>query len=126
MWAAELTNPSRATAWGQNPPPPEPPSPAGGEQATWALGNHVIIRHDDAVHCCLAHLRFGSVTVTVGQEVAAGTPVGAVGRSGHAIGPHLHLHFMDGPDVIRSAPLPIKLAVEGETYAPVSGQIIGP
>lgn len=103
----------------------EPQPPAGAELVTWALGNHVIIRHEDAVHCCLAHLKSASGTVTVGQEVAAGMPLGAVGSSGHAIGPHLHLHFMDGPDVIRSAPLPIKLTVEGETYAPISGQIIG-
>jgi hypothetical protein len=104
----------------------EPQPPAGAELVTWALGNHVIIKHEDTVHSCLAHLKSGSVPVAVGQEVKAATPVGAVGSSGHAIGPHLHLHFMDGADVIRSAPLPIKLTVEGETYAPLSGQIFGP
>lgn len=41
-------------------------------------------------------------------------------------GPHLHLHFMDGPDMLTAAALPIALQAEGSTFAPQAGQIIGP
>jgi len=91
----------------------------------WAAGNRVIIRHDGQVHSCLAHLQPGSMTVAVGQEVAEGERVGAVGSSGNVTGPHLHLHFMDGADLVSATPLPVELTAEGETIAPTSGQIIG-
>lgn len=101
------------------------PAPSGAA-LLWAAGNYVVIRHDYGVHSLLAHLQQGSVGVTAGQEVQAGAPIGSVGNSGNANGPHLHLHFMDGPDPIAAAPLPIQLTTEGATFAPTSGQIIGP
>jgi Peptidase family M23 len=100
--------------------------PSGADVLQWAPGNHVIISHDNGVHSCLAHLKNGSINVTVGQELEAGTVVGSVGNSGNTTGPHLHLHFMDGPDLIAATPLPIELTVEGQTFAPTSGQIVSP
>jgi murein DD-endopeptidase MepM/ murein hydrolase activator NlpD len=97
-----------------------------GASLTDAAGNHVVIGHEDGVYSCLAHLRPGSITVAAGQRLASGDVVGAVGTSGNTTGPHLHLHFMDGPDLLAAAPLPVHLTVGGETYAPVSGEIVGP
>lgn len=54
-------------------------------------GNHVIVRCGDA-DVLLAHLRRGSVAVTPGARVAAGTLVGRVGNSGNTTEPHLHVH----------------------------------
>ncbi|MFE0461586.1 peptidoglycan DD-metalloendopeptidase family protein [Kitasatospora sp. NPDC058965] len=54
-------------------------------------GNHVVLDTGDAV-VKLAHLRPGSVTVTVGQHVEAGRLLGEVGNSGNSTEPHLHLH----------------------------------
>jgi Peptidase family M23 len=105
---------------GEQRPPPET------NLLDWAAGNHVIIRHDNHVHSCLAHLRPGSIAVKVGQQVDARARVGAVGSSGNVLGPHLHLHFMDGTDLVTATPLPVELTAEGETIAPISGQIIGP
>lgn len=54
-------------------------------------GNHVILACD-GLHVALAHLRFGSVTVSVGQSVDVGQVIGAVGNSGGSDEPHLHVH----------------------------------
>lgn len=97
-----------------------------GARIGWAVGNHVIIKHDNRVYSCLAHLKAGSIGVTVGQEIEARSPIGEVGSSGNVTGPHLHFHFMDGPDVVTATPLPIELTAEGETIAPTAGQIFGP
>jgi hypothetical protein len=54
------------------------------------FGNHVVLRHGDGKHTVYAHLRRFSVSVETGQTVGCGEPLGAVGSSGRATGPHLH------------------------------------
>ncbi|MCC7209889.1 MAG: M23 family metallopeptidase [Anaerolineae bacterium] len=88
-----------------------------------ALGNAVIIEHGDGVYCCMAHLKRGSVRVAAGEQVAAGQVVGALGNSGFSSGPHLHIHFMDGPDFLNASPLPVQFDIEGERFAPQCGAI---
>lgn len=88
-----------------------------------ALGNAVVIDHGDGVHCLLAHLKQGSVRIAEGDQVEAGQVIGALGNSGFSSGPHLHFHFMDGPDFLSASPLPVQLDIEGERLAPQSGAI---
>lgn len=90
-----------------------------------AAGNHIILDHGGAVFSCLAHLQNHSICVQEQQEVSAGQMIGKVGNSGFSSGPHLHIHFMDGPDMLMASALPIQLYVEGSTFAPQAGQIIG-
>ncbi|HXR94263.1 MAG TPA: M23 family metallopeptidase [Rhizomicrobium sp.] len=61
------------------------------------LGNHVVIRHGEAMFSILGHLKEGSVTVKAGDAVKAGETIAAVGMSGTALFPHLHYQLMDGP-----------------------------
>lgn len=68
-------------------------APGSGDRARPA-GNHVILETEEGVRLVLAHLRAGSVVVSPGQVVAAGTLLGRVGNSGHSSEPHLHLHAM--------------------------------
>lgn len=51
-------------------------------------GNYVRVAGVDGVHYFLSHLR--TVAVTAGQPVAAGDPLGTVGRSGYATTDHVH------------------------------------
>jgi murein DD-endopeptidase MepM/ murein hydrolase activator NlpD len=60
-------------------------------------GHYVVLHGDDGRHYVFMHLKGGSVLVQKGQGVTAGQPLGAVGASGHADGPHLHFEiWLDG------------------------------
>lgn len=54
-------------------------------------GNGVALTHPGGWETQYCHLRQGSVAVTQGQQVAAGTPLGEIGMSGRSQFPHLHL-----------------------------------
>lgn len=53
-------------------------------------GNHLVLRCG-ALRILLAHLRRGSVAVTVGEPVGRGQLVGRIGNSGNTNEPHLHV-----------------------------------
>jgi hypothetical protein len=58
-------------------------------------GNHVVLYcRGHSVH--LAHMDIGSVTVAVGDRVAAGHLLGRVGNSGNTMMPHLHISAVRG------------------------------
>lgn len=79
-----------------------------GRRLPAMAGNHVVIGRD-GLFVLLAHLRHGSVAVRPGQRVQAGDTVGAVGASGNAVGPHLHLQAMDAADPLSGRPAPFAL-----------------
>jgi len=54
-----------------------------------SYGQLVEINHGDGIVTRYAHQ--SAISVAVGQEIAAGEPVGAVGSTGKSTGPHLHL-----------------------------------
>jgi hypothetical protein len=68
-------------------------------------GNFVLIEGTPGV-ALYAHLREGGVHVHVGQELASGEVIGAVGNSGNSTMPHLHFHLMDGADPLKAGGLP--------------------
>ena len=53
-----------------------------------------------------AHLKPGSLTVKVGDDLKAGQSIAALGNSGNSDAPHLHFHVMDGPDPLAANGLP--------------------
>ncbi|MGO1885979.1 MAG: M23 family metallopeptidase [Citricoccus sp.] len=81
------------------------------------IGNHVLIEVTTrpvagrtagrTAVVALCHLHRGSVTVRVGQRVSPGEVVGRCGNSGNSTEPHLHLHAVDGPDLLHAGALPI-------------------
>jgi murein DD-endopeptidase MepM/ murein hydrolase activator NlpD len=55
------------------------------------FGNYVTVAHAGGLATVYAHL--SSVSVGVGQQVAAGQGLGGVGNSGNSYGPHLHFEI---------------------------------
>ena len=70
---------------------------AGPGRVTWAgrrrggWGLLVTIAHSNGVRSMYAHL--SRIDVRVGERIAAGSPIGLVGATGHASGPHLHFEL---------------------------------
>jgi len=69
------------------------------EQAIYApwgnfYGNLVVIEHENEIFTLYAHL--SKIEVTSGQSVSAGEKIGEVGRTGGAIGSHLHFEVRRG------------------------------
>ena len=62
----------------------------------WAnfYGNLVVLKHKDELFTLYAHL--SKIDVAAGQVVDAGTQIGEVGRTGVAIGSHLHFEVRSG------------------------------
>jgi murein DD-endopeptidase MepM/ murein hydrolase activator NlpD len=56
-------------------------------------GHYVVVRGDDARDYVFMHLQDGTVAVQKGQAVTAGGPIGTVGATGRADGPHLHFEI---------------------------------
>lgn len=54
-------------------------------------GNGVVLDHGDGWESQYCHMRQGSLRVSSGQKVEAGTPLGLVGLSGRSQFPHLHI-----------------------------------
>jgi len=86
-------------------------------------GNHVVLAVGtgrDLSYVLLAHLRRGSIAVSVGDSVSAGTPVGACGNSGNSTEPHVHVQVADSMDWERASGLPLVFThpATGEPWLP--------
>lgn len=55
-----------------------------------SYGNHVILEHSNGVKTLYAHMKYGSVTVKLGQIVEKGQVLGYMGATGFVTGAHLH------------------------------------
>lgn len=55
-----------------------------------SYGNYVKIKHNDSVSTLCAHMKYGSVTLKIGDPVKQGEQIGIMGATGHATGNHVH------------------------------------
>ena len=56
-------------------------------------GNTVRIDHGEGLISLYGHMEWGSLRVSVGQTITAGTPVGTEGNTGRSFGCHLHFEL---------------------------------
>ena len=64
--------------------------------ARGGYGNAVEIRHGGAITTLYAHLSKFGAGIRAGTRVRQGEPIGYVGSTGYATGPHLHYEFKIG------------------------------
>jgi len=74
------------------------------------LGNNVIMQCDQNVFAMFAHMKTGSVAVSVGEQVERGALLGRVGHSGNSTAPHLHFQLMDNSDLLVAKGIPCLFA----------------
>lgn len=89
-------------------------------------GNHVVIAASDhGPYVLLAHLRRGSLTVAVGDQVSVGDTVGECGNSGNSIQPHVHVQATVSTDWAVTRGLPIHfLRADGKGGLPNESEIV--
>lgn len=58
-------------------------------------GNYVKIKHNNGMYTLYAHIRYGSIPVSVGQIVKKGQVIGYMGNTGYSFGAHLHFEVRD-------------------------------
>jgi murein DD-endopeptidase MepM/ murein hydrolase activator NlpD len=82
------------------------------------FGNKIDIDHGNGYHTWYCHL--SRLAVTLGQRVAKGQPIGAVGSTGESTGPHLHYQVMH--DGVAVDPFPYLKGIPADVLAtlPVS------
>ena len=76
-----------------------------------SAGNRVTIDHGDGFVTKYYHMQNGSITVQIGDTVAAGQVIGYMGSTGYSTGAHLHFQLeLDGEPI---DPLPFLLGEDG-------------
>lgn len=89
-------------------------------ETDWVMicGNMIVIDHENAEWSVLAHLKYNSIAVKVGDRVKQGDLLGLCGNSGNTSEPHIHYHLQDEPIMYRATGLPAqfrRITVNGET-----------
>lgn len=72
--------------------------------ASSGYGTHVMIDHGNGMTTVYAHMIYGSLAVHVGQHVSGGQPLGKMGATGFATGPHLHFEVRINGTKVNPAP----------------------
>lgn len=103
-------------------------SPQPGFYGNVVVLEHVVAGVDSPVFTLYAHLR--RVDVVAEQTVAAGDPLGEVGQTGIAIGPHLHFEVRVGDNTYASTRNPelwlMPLHSRGQDWGALVGIVVGP
>lgn len=77
-----------------------------------SYGNYVKISHTDGISTLLAHLKYNSINVKVGDKVKKGQTIGIMGDTGYATGIHCHYEVRINNDKVN--PLKYTYALQNQ------------
>jgi murein DD-endopeptidase MepM/ murein hydrolase activator NlpD len=83
-----------------------------------AAGWYVVLHTVDGRDMFFAHCQEGSLSVTPGAAIAAGTPLCRVGHTGDATGPHLHFEIWLGGWRVNAASHPVDPLADLQAWDP--------
>lgn len=72
--------------------------------AFYGWGNTVRIDHGSGLISLYGHMEWGSIRVSVGDDVTAGLPIGGEGNTGRSFGCHLHFELQQDGAAIDPQP----------------------
>ncbi len=82
-----------------------------------SAGNYVVIQHGKNNYSMLAHFKYKTMTLNVGDRVSKGDFLGKIGFSGDTAYPHLHFQLQDGADILTANPLPVYFECIKKVYS---------
>jgi murein DD-endopeptidase MepM/ murein hydrolase activator NlpD len=88
-------------------------TPPAVMEATEAPGNVIVLDIGGGRFATYAHLKPGSLRVSVGDRVMAGQLLARIGNSGNTLGPHLHFQITDAIEPLGGEGLPFSLHTFG-------------
>lgn len=99
--------------------------PVGVMNEKQLAGNYVVIDHGNGEYSLIAHLKYQSLTVHVGDKVKRGDVIGQCGNSGNSSEAHIHFQVMNAPDLLAGGTKSIRVRFSNQTD-PVRGQFVQP
>lgn len=88
-----------------------------------SYGNYIKLKHENGFSTLYAHMKYGSVTLKVGDRVNKGDQIGIMGRTGHAIGNHLHYEVLINNEKVN--PVEYTYVYPGQTVSSDASATIG-
>lgn len=88
-----------------------------------SYGNYVKLKHENGFSTLYAHMKYGSVTLKVGDRVNKGDQIGLMGKTGHANGNHLHYEVLINEEKVN--PIEYTYVYPGQTVSNNPSAIIG-
>ena len=84
-------------------------------------GNLIIIEHPNNEYSMVAHLKYHSSLVQVGDTVRQGDVIALCGNSGNSSEPHIHFQVMDSQDYLHCKSIRIRFA---HSIEPIQGDFV--
>jgi hypothetical protein len=97
-----------------------PDNPPGEPQPQPFLGNHITLQVAPDAFLYLGHLKHGSISLKLNDEVKRGQKIAECGASGTASFPQLHIHLQNRKDFPIAEGLPLRF----DCYGVVNGEYV--